>query len=92
MNLQYDESTTYGLHVGNKIRNYTPKTRALVQHYFNNILFEADMGKYDFVNSTSQWPNCILPTANLQTHSGPTNPSNSLHPLSSASSTIDPSD
>lgn len=83
MNSQHDESTTYGLHVGNKIRNYTPKTRALVQHYINNILFDADMGKYNY---------CMLSTDNLQSHSGPTNQSNSLNPQSSASSSIDPSD
>lgn len=42
-----DECTTYGTHIGNKLRNYTPKTRSFVQYYFNNILFEADMGKFD---------------------------------------------
>jgi len=92
MNSQHDECTTYGLYVGNKIRNYTPKTRALIQHYINNLLFDADMGKYDFVDPTSQWTNSMLPTVNLQTHSSPTNLSTSLHPLSSASSLIDPSD
>lgn len=42
-----DECTTYGTHIGNKLRNYSPKTKAFVQYYFNNILFEADMGKFD---------------------------------------------
>lgn len=42
-----DECTTYGTYIGNKLRNYTPKTKSFVQYYFNNILFEADMGRFD---------------------------------------------
>lgn len=84
-----DECTTYGLLVGNKIRNYQPKTRSLVQHYINNILFEADMGKYDFNSTTS---NCML-SNNLESHYGSsTILLNSPQPPSSASSSIDPSD
>lgn len=48
-----DESTSYGQYVGNKIRNYHPKTRSIVQHHISNILFEADMGKFDCGPSSS---------------------------------------
>lgn len=51
----FDECTINGLHIGNKIRNYQPKIRALEQHYINNILFDADIGKYDFDGSTSNF-------------------------------------
>lgn len=45
--LRHDECTSYGQYVENKIRNYSSKTRSIVQHQINNILFEADMGKFD---------------------------------------------
>ncbi|XP_060845202.1 uncharacterized protein LOC132924773 [Rhopalosiphum padi] len=45
-----DEWSVYGQHLANKLRKYTPHTSSIVQHYFNNILFEADMGKYDVDN------------------------------------------
>ena len=53
-----DDCGVYGCHIANKLRKYKPKTRALVEHAINNIIFEADMGRYDNVmyqpiNSTS---------------------------------------
>lgn len=81
-----DDCTTYDLHVGNKIRSYQPKTRPLVQNYINNILFEANMGKFDF-NSTF---NPV--TINWAIQSNTTTLSNSPKPSLSASSIIDPSD
>ncbi|XP_050064604.1 uncharacterized protein LOC126553492 [Aphis gossypii] len=45
-----DEWSVYGQHLANKLRKYTPHTSSIVQHYFNNILFEADMGKYEIDN------------------------------------------
>lgn len=83
-----DEFTTYGLHVGNKIRNYQPKTRSLVEHHINNILFEADMGKYDFHATNS---NCML-SNNLGSNFGPSTNLSHSPQTSSASSSIDPSD
>lgn len=81
-----DECTTYGLHVGNKIRSYQPKTRALVQHYINNVLFEADMGKFNFNSTPSR-----SSLSNLGTHFVSTVPSNPApQSPSSASSSIDP--
>lgn len=50
-----DECSVFGQHVGNKLRNYSSRTRVYVEHAINNILFEADLGKFDhFLNSDSQ--------------------------------------
>lgn len=42
-----DDWSIYGEHVGNKLRGYSKKASSIVQHLINNLLFEADMGKYD---------------------------------------------
>lgn len=34
-----------------KLRKYNERTRSIVQHLINNILFEADMGKYSDVST-----------------------------------------
>lgn len=36
----------FGVHVAHKLRGYDRRTCTIVQHHINNILFEADMGKY----------------------------------------------
>ncbi|KAG5898804.1 hypothetical protein JTB14_011014 [Gonioctena quinquepunctata] len=41
--LKDDECGVYGQHVAHKLRSYSKKTRAVVQH---NIIFSADMGQY----------------------------------------------
>jgi len=47
MSTALDDWSTYGEHVGNKLRGYSKQTSSIVQHFINNLLFEADMGKYD---------------------------------------------
>lgn len=42
-----DSCAIYSQHVGNKLRSYNDYTRVQVEHAINNILFAADMGKYD---------------------------------------------
>lgn len=42
-----DRFSTYGEHVANKLRTYSTRTQAIVEHAINNILFEADMGNYE---------------------------------------------
>lgn len=42
-----DDWSIYGEHVGNKLRGYSKQASSIVQHLMNNLLFEADMGKYD---------------------------------------------
>ncbi|XP_018019837.1 uncharacterized protein LOC108676287 [Hyalella azteca] len=37
-------SDIYGEHIAMKLKTYDKKTQALVQHYINNIVFQADMG------------------------------------------------
>lgn len=37
----------YGEHIAFKLKSYNERTRNIVQHLFNDILFEADMGKYN---------------------------------------------
>ncbi|XP_047104849.1 uncharacterized protein LOC124743995 [Schistocerca piceifrons] len=44
--LARDDCAVYGEHVANKLRALDHRTRAIVQHAINNVLFEADMGKY----------------------------------------------
>jgi len=48
-----DECAIYLKHVANKLRKYSRNTRIQVEHAINNILFAADMGKYDYPISTS---------------------------------------
>ncbi|XP_014476706.1 PREDICTED: uncharacterized protein LOC106745531 [Dinoponera quadriceps] len=45
--LMQDRFSTYGEHVANKLRMYSTRTQAIVEHAINNILFEADMGNYE---------------------------------------------
>jgi len=40
-------SAIFGQHVASKLDTYTPKTRAFVEHSINNILFEADIGRFE---------------------------------------------
>ncbi|XP_019766154.2 uncharacterized protein LOC109541683 isoform X1 [Dendroctonus ponderosae] len=42
-----DPCATYGAHVANKLRSYTQQVRVQVEHAINNILFEADIGKFN---------------------------------------------
>lgn len=72
-----DECTTYGTFIGNKLRNYTPKTKSFVQYYFNNILFEADMRRFDGMNESNQstsLPTCygnLPPTTHSSSQTSP---------------------
>ncbi|KAJ8920507.1 hypothetical protein NQ315_005376 [Exocentrus adspersus] len=43
----HEECNVYGHYIVSKLRKFGPKTRAFVQHAINNVLFEADLGKYD---------------------------------------------
>ncbi|KAJ8926504.1 hypothetical protein NQ314_021106 [Rhamnusium bicolor] len=49
--LKTDECSVYGQHVANKLRNHAKKTRDIVQHDFNFILFNADMGQYNIMET-----------------------------------------
>nr|CAI5834068.1 unnamed protein product [Callosobruchus analis] len=46
-----DACEIYGEHVAMKLRSYSKRTQIMVQHLFNNILFNADMGQYDNINA-----------------------------------------
>lgn len=67
-----DACSDYGKHVANKLRNYSERTKAVVQYHFNNILFQADMGHFDINRNTAtmsfnqnyQNSPLILPTGN----------------------------
>jgi len=48
-----DDCAIYLQHVANKLRKYSRNTRIQVEHAINNVLFAADMGKYDYPISTS---------------------------------------
>lgn len=37
----------YGQYVTSKLETYSPRCKSIVQHLINNILFDADMGKYE---------------------------------------------
>lgn len=45
--LAQDECASFGMFVGNKLRNYSFYTRSAVQHAISDILFNADMGYYN---------------------------------------------
>jgi len=40
-------SAIFGQHVAFKLDTYTPKIKAFVEHSINNILYEADIGRYE---------------------------------------------
>lgn len=53
----------YGQHISNELRKYDPRTLAHVKNAINNIIFEADMGKYqDLVNGQYLHPNYMVAT------------------------------
>lgn len=55
-NEKRDDCFVYGEHIAHKLRNYDSRTSAIVQHHINNILFEADMGKYSDGSLYNQQP------------------------------------
>lgn len=42
-----DECRSYGNYIGNKLRQYSAKTRSAVQHAISDVIFKADEGMYD---------------------------------------------
>lgn len=48
-----DAAGVYGEHVAMKLRSYDSHTFSIVQHFINNTLFNADMGKYKSHNTQS---------------------------------------
>lgn len=42
-----DKIQAFGNHVASKHREYSKRTKAYVEHYINNILFDADLGKFE---------------------------------------------
>ncbi|XP_050298442.1 uncharacterized protein LOC126737557 [Anthonomus grandis grandis] len=70
-----DSCTDYGKHVANKLRNYSERTKAIVQYHFNNILFQADMGNFEInrnaaaMNVAANYQNSsiTLPTGHFTT-------------------------
>ncbi|XP_050310771.1 uncharacterized protein LOC126746512 [Anthonomus grandis grandis] len=71
----FDSCTDYGKHVANKLRNYSERTKAIVQYHFNNILFQADMGNFEInrnaaaMNVAANYQNSsiTLPTGHFTT-------------------------
>lgn len=55
-NEKRDDCFVFGEHVAHKLQGYDRRTCATVQHHINNILFEADMGKYLNGNPYNQQP------------------------------------
>ena len=46
-----DPYIIFGQHIANELRKYDPRTLAHVKHAINNIVFDADMGKYIGTNN-----------------------------------------
>lgn len=42
-----DECRSYGNFIGNKLRQYSSKTRSAVQHAISDVIFKADEGMYE---------------------------------------------
>ncbi|XP_021922023.1 uncharacterized protein LOC110830905 isoform X3 [Zootermopsis nevadensis] len=55
-NEKRDHCIVYGEHIAHKLRGYDSRTCAIVQYHINNVLFEADMGKYSNGNLDNQQP------------------------------------
>lgn len=55
-----DEYSAFGQYVACKLRRFDHRTRSFVEHAINNVLFEADMGKFDntpspFASNQQNW-------------------------------------
>lgn len=53
--------SAYGQHIAQKLSGYSNRTRALVEHSINNILFDADMGLFDRSTATVTRMNQLQP-------------------------------
>lgn len=85
-----DEWSVFGQHVANKLRGYPKKTCFIVQHFINDILFDADMGKYDasssqFVEPPQPFPCQSSPSTSFSSKSFASfiSPRNTIVPVNS---------
>lgn len=53
-NTAKDECATYGDHIACKLRKFDDRVRAVVMHKMNNIIFNAEMGKSNYLNQHQQ--------------------------------------
>ncbi|KAK4886981.1 hypothetical protein RN001_003252 [Aquatica leii] len=89
-NTPKDECFTFGQHIATKIQKFEGRLRSIVMHKINNIIFDAEMGKYDDKNSSmqtvnqSRMPSVHASSASPYTHEPPS--SLYLHALPSSSS------
>ncbi|KAK9876317.1 hypothetical protein WA026_012616 [Henosepilachna vigintioctopunctata] len=51
-----DKSQAFGNLVTSKHREYSKRTKTYVEHYINNILFDADLGQFDYEPSFASTP------------------------------------
>ncbi|KAK4874409.1 hypothetical protein RN001_013769 [Aquatica leii] len=72
-----NECFTFGQHIAIKIQKFEDRLRSIVMHKINNIIFDAEMGKYDDNNSSmqtvnqSRMPSVHAPSASPYTHELP---------------------
>jgi hypothetical protein len=63
-----DECRSFGNFIANKLRNYSSRTRNIVQHEISSLIFAADQGRFDV--------SCPVPTPSPASQvSSPTTPS-----------------
>ena len=56
-NAPKDECSTFGKHVATKLKKFDDRVRSVVMHLMNNIIFDAEMGKYNnYGHSSVQTP------------------------------------
>ena len=56
-NAPKDECSTFGQHVATKLKKFDDRVRSVVMHLMNNIIFDAEMGKYNnYGHSSVQTP------------------------------------
>ncbi|KAJ8971599.1 hypothetical protein NQ314_000614, partial [Rhamnusium bicolor] len=46
-----DPADIFGQHIAGKLKQYSQKARVQVEYAINNIIYDADMGKYDLVST-----------------------------------------
>ncbi|CAH0555333.1 unnamed protein product [Brassicogethes aeneus] len=51
-----DPTLIYTQHLANKLRQFSGRTRAMIEHNINQIIFEAEMGHYDNPHFRTQVP------------------------------------
>lgn len=58
-----NNNTIFGEYIATKMDSYSDRCKNIVQHLINNIIFDADMGKFDYDQNISPYPQPVNSSA-----------------------------